>query len=407
MKKKEYIEKIANLIVNRLNFHSPNLNNPDIDYSLLDAVGIDVSLPIFIFKKSLDNIFYEAFLKAQNWAKFNLVLFCKPQISSTKLMKLTNVYIFKEEDIPTSLFYALDALNVNYLTHSDFKNTNNREYLKINNEEIKYDFYQFYYHKKQISQGVIFEIKEFLLSGKNYFLTLFNPQKEERKVNIEFNLPLKRGYYFFKKEKNCVVIENVTNGEKMFFNHSFSDAKFCFSCVGGIESSTYACISFKIEVSLLPKQMKRIFFNFTRFCYTINSPKEMDLLFAISQNKMNEIFDIKVVSSDFNFDNVFNRYLPRKIWEKWQNFDSDEESEKEWLKMKSKIVLKSEKGEQINQLFTGLKEVKFFRNYGWKRVFIVHNNAVYLFADRVKYFNYTLLTKDIFKKNNEIYLSFA
>lgn len=91
----------------------------------------------------------------------------------------------------------------------------------------------------------------------------------------------------------------------------------------------------------------------------------------------------------------------------WQNFDVDEKSENEWLKMKNQIIKKGEKAVQINQEFKGLKEVKFFYNNRWKRVFIVHNNACYLFADKVKYFNYTLLTKEIFNKNNEIYLSFA
>ena len=43
----------------------------------------------------------------------------------------------------------------------------------------------------------------------------------------------------------------------------------------------------------------------------------------------------------------------------------------------------------------------------WKRVFILHNDSCYMFVDKVKYFNYTLLTKEIFNKNNEIYLSFA
>ena len=72
-----------------------------------------------------------------------------------------------------------------------------------------------------------------------------------------------------------------------------------------------------------------------------------------------------------------------------------------------KVVFSEEKGASINEKFKGLKEVKFFRNLGWKRVFILHNNSCYMYADKIKYFGFTLLTKEIFKKNNEIYLSFG
>ena len=122
---------------------------------------------------------------------------------------------------------------------------------------------------------------------------------------------------------------------------------------------------------------------------------------------MNKIFDLQVSSHDKQFDQLFNYSLPRNIWEKWQNFDVDEKSENEWLKLKKEIVSFTPNGIKINEDYKALKEVRFYRNNGWKRVFIVHNNACYLFDGKVKYFNYTLLTNEIFNKNNEIYLSFA
>ena len=91
----------------------------------------------------------------------------------------------------------------------------------------------------------------------------------------------------------------------------------------------------------------------------------------------------------------------------WQNLDVDEESENFYLKLKDNLIENTANGLQISQDFKGLKEVKFYRNNGWKRVFIVHNNSCYMFADKIKYYNFTLLTKEIFDKNNEIYLSFA
>ena len=138
----------------------------------------------------------------------------------------------------------------------------------------------------------------------------------------------------------------------------------------------------------------------------LTNKKDMQNFFNLSQNKMNEIFDIKVTSHDKKFDELFNLSLPRNIWEKWQNFSFDEKSENEWLKYRNDLIKIGNKGVQINSNSLGLKEVKFFRNYKWKRVFIVHNDACYMFANNVKYFNFTLLTKEIFNKNDEIYLSF-
>ena len=133
----------------------------------------------------------------------------------------------------------------------------------------------------------------------------------------------------------------------------------------------------------------------------------MQNFFDISQQKINQIFDVKVSTHDKQFDQAFNFSLPYKIWEMWQKNGVDEKSENQWLKMKNQIIKNCKKGLQINEDFKGLKEVKIYRNLAWKRVFIVHNNARYMFADKVKYFNFTLLTNEIFNKNNEIYLSFA
>lgn len=407
MNKKEYIEKLKELIINKVKYHSPNLNNDNIDYSLLEAVGINVSLPIFIFNKELDNIYYKAFLQAKKVIDFNLILFKKPKVSLKKYKKLKDTYQFNEDEIGSNLFYNLDALNINYIAHSDYKNNLEGEYLKINNKKVELDYYPYYNYKKIMIDGVIIEIKCFLLNGKNYSVNFINTKREVKKINFEINIPLPRGYYFFKKNRDCVSIENLTTLEKAYFNYYFKDAKMYFSNMNGIDCCTFSCIHMNAEIQLFPQQTQRYYCNYGDKKYCVFSPKDIDYFFDLSQQKMNEIFDIKVISHNKNNDAFFNLYLPRKIWEKWQNFDIDEESENEWLKLRKKIVIKSDVGEQINKEIKGLKEVKFFRDFGWKRVFIVHNNYCYLYADNVKYFNYTLLTNEIFKQNNEIYLSFA
>lgn len=407
MTKKEYIQKLENLILQRVKYHAPNLNSKDIDYSLLDVIGIDASFPIFIFKKPLNKVFLKAFENVKKHAKFNLILFEKPLFNVKKLERLEKTYLIYREEIGGNLYNTLEALNINYLSRSEFKNKFKGEYIKVNEQELTFDYLPYFYKKKVMFDGVIFDVRQFILNGKNSIINLINTRDSVQKAKIEINIPLPRGYYFFKTGQNFVEIENLTNREKAYFNFNFKHSKISFSNISGLESSTFACVNLTCEITLLPKQKLMLYYNFGENKYCINSPRLVEYFFTLSQNKLNEIFDIRVQTKDINFDNNFNLYLPRKIWEKWQKFDVDEESINNWLKIKSQIVKISEKGEQIVSSVKGLKEVKFFRNSGWKRVFVLHNNSNYLFANKVKYFNYNLLTKEIFEKNNEIYLSFA
>ena len=406
MTKSEYILNLENLIVNRVKYHAPKVSG-EVDYALLDAIGIDGSLPIFIFNRKLDKIYYKAFIEAKKMIDFNLILTEKPLISKNKLEKLKKTYIIYKEEMGSLLSATLENLNINYVTHSNFKKDLKSEYMTINNNEISFDYIPYFYNKKGIYNGVVAEIKSYILNGKNFNLSFTNTRNEANEIEFEFNLPLPRGYYSFKRKFNCIEVENLTNKSLAYFNYNFIGGDVSFSSMSGIESCTFACINLKCKLSLLPKEIKKVYFNFGERKYCLNSPNEMKFFFELSQIKMNEIFDLKVTTRDNQFDNDFNLSLPRKIWEKWQNFDVDEENENYYLKLKNKIIQMTENGVQISQDFKGLKEVKFFRNNGWKRVFIVHNNSCYLFADRVKYFNFTLLTKEIFNKNNEIYLSFA
>ncbi len=406
MTKNEYILSLENLIINRIKYHAPKIDG-EVDYALLDAVGIDGSYPIFVFDKPIDKIYYKAFLNAKKKVSFNLILTQKPAISSRKIKSLDKTFLLLKEEMGANLYHTIKALNINYLTHSDFQQQLRYEYLKFNDREVSFDFIPYFYGKKVMDGGVILDAKCFLLNGKNYFLSFTNTSNQKKSIRFEFNLPLPRGYYIFKKNCNSIEIENLTNKEKAYFNFNIKNANITFSTLNGIESSTFACINLSCEIELLAKETRRVYFNFGENKYIISSPKDIAYFFELSQAKMNEIFDLKVTTRDSNFDELFNRSLPQNIWEKWQKFDVDEESENKWVKMKAEIIKNEGKGIQISKDFKGLKEVRFFRNLGWKRVFVVHNNSTYLFADRIKYFNFTLLTKEIFEKNSEIYLSFA
>lgn len=406
MTKSEYILSLANLIINRVKFHAPRLEQ-EVDYSLLEAVGIEGNYPIFVFNRKLDKIYYKAFVEAKKKVEFCLILTEKPLISRGKLQKLNKTYVLLKNEIGSILLNTLEGLNINYITHSNFNRDLSREQLCINGKEVDFDYIPYFYTKKLMCNGVIADAKCYILNGKNYCLSFTNTKQESNKIEFEFNLPLPRGYYVFNKKENFVQIENLTSKDKAYFNFNFSGGDITFSSMNGIESCTFACIHLKCKLQLLGKENKKIFFNFGEQKQCLNSPREMQYYFDLSQKKMNELFDLKVSTRDSKFDNDFNLSLPHKIWEKWQKFDVDEESENIYLKMKKKIVETTQKGIQISQDFKGLKEVRFYRNQGWKRVFILHNDSCYMFADKVKYFNFTLLTKEIFDKNNEIYLSFA
>ena len=72
MTKKEYLWKIENLIINRVKYHSPNAQSDNINFELLDAIGIDTTYPIFIYKKPLDKVFYQAFFNVKKSIDFNI-----------------------------------------------------------------------------------------------------------------------------------------------------------------------------------------------------------------------------------------------------------------------------------------------------------------------------------------------
>lgn len=406
MKKKEFIEKLKNLILNKVRFHAPNLVTENVDFDLLNVVGIDPIYPVFVFNKSLDNVFFKAFKLAKKEAEFNLILLKKPLVSNKRINSLDKTKVLLEEEIGSKLFYTLDGLNINYVSHSDFEKNLKNSFLKINEKEVEFDFCPYYYHKKLSVNGVVFDGKEFLLNGKNFLLSFTNPHNENKEINLEFNMPLPRGYYVFKRGINHIEILNINTREKAYFNYQTKNISFSFSAINGLESSTFACINLRSKVEIAPKTTKRIFFNFGQVKFYALNPSELNYYFQISQQKMFEIFDIMITSLDKNKDELFNRSLPRKIWENWEKMTANEESENLWLKMRNEILFENEKGEKIIENIKGLKEVKLYRNSGWKRVFIVHGENQYLYDGKTKYFNFTLLTKEILSQSNEIYLSF-
>lgn len=407
MKKKEYIEKMANLIINRVRFHAPIVYDKEVDFEILEVIGIDTSLPIFKYDKSINAVMLDAFKRAQAEVNFNIIATNEPSVSEKKLKALKNFIYIREEELGYSLLASINALNINYKSNTEFDKEIEENYIKVNDEIVNLNYKNYYLHKKAISDGVVYEIREFLLNGRNFILNFSNGSNEKRIASFEINIVLPRGYYRFKRETNAIKIENLCSHDTAYFNFVSKNAKFSFSTISGVESSTHACLNMKMNISLNAKEQKRFYFNFGENKYCFTSPKDAERFFEISQEKMSEIFDIKVLTRNKQFDEEFNVYMPQKIWLSWLNLTIDEENEKNYLKTKNTIINKTENGLKINENFKGLKQVQIYLNSGYKRVFIVPGNERYILSGKTKYFNFNLLTKEVFEKNNEIYLSFG
>ena len=117
MRKKEYIQKAENIAFSRLKYNSPNLERDEVDYEILDALGVNTELPIFVFSKPLNKLFYKIFKNLKKKCNFNLILIEKPVISTKKLKKIGDTHIFVKDEIGSELYYTLEALNVNYKSH--------------------------------------------------------------------------------------------------------------------------------------------------------------------------------------------------------------------------------------------------------------------------------------------------
>ncbi len=407
MKKKEYIDKMANLIVSRVRFHAPVVYDGEVDFDILDVIGIDSSLPIFKYEKAIDKVMLEVFKKAQREVNFNLITTAEPLVKSQKLSVLKNFIYIKEEELGYSLLSSINALNINYKSGCEFEKAIEEDYIKINDKYINLCYRNYFLYKKESTNGVVYEIKEFLLNGKNFILNFSNLYNEKKTLTFEINVVLPRGYYRFKRENNAIKIESLTSKEVAYFNFLSKNAKFYFSTISGLESSTHACINMRINVMLNPKEQKRFYFNYGENKYCFSSASQAEEFFEISQKKMNEIFDTKVLTSDKQFDNKFNVYIPQKIWLSWLKMSNDEENEKEYLKIKDSILQKTGNGFKINENFKGLKQVGIYLNSGYKRVFIVPGNQRYILSGKTRFFNFNLISQELFQKNNEIYLSFG
>lgn len=383
---------MTNLIVNRVRFHAPK-NADNVDLIRLKNMGIDLSLPVFFYENKLTRIMSKCFLNAQKQVPFNLI-FPNAQPYSRRLKCL----VCNDAD--------LKKLNINYRSSSNFNVVKNEKTIKINGEKIEQNLQNFFYDGFVERDGVNCFVRECVLSGRNIFLQFLNTTQQEKRITFEINLPLKKGYYSFKKLQHAIKVTRLFTGERMFFNYSSSANDFVFSCVDGVEISTDARINLSCSVKLKPYQKRHFFYNFGVEKFTLFSMEEIETFFEQCRKKNCEIFNVKINTKFKNIDSKINYILPERIYDAWLNGEFDIASESEYLNLKNRFVLKANSDFILSET-DNINSLKIFNGNTFRDVFIVRNFDEKLVENlgtnkQKKIKNYVVNSRSLSQKNTPI-----
>ena len=211
MRKSEYIQKAKNVILNRVRFHAPIVYDDKIDKTVLFVNGIDVEKPVFKFDKQLNNRLLKAFSLAQQEEDFNLLLSTSSleNVKQSKLKTMKNTIVYSAQNSPVSFVEMVNKLNINYQSSSNYNLVYKDKFFKVNDEILNPSYKEFVLRQNLVIDGVWVEYHEFVLNGDNFFVKFTNKSDKEKKMRLELNIPLKKGYYYFKKNNKCIVVENL------------------------------------------------------------------------------------------------------------------------------------------------------------------------------------------------------
>lgn len=404
--KKDEIEKLKNLILNRVRFHAPVVFDDEIDKTILFNYGIDTKFPIFKFDKTLDKTIIKAFTRASEEENFNLLV---PIVNIDKkqekqLKKIKNCVFFSENS-NFRLLTMINKLNINYNSASNYDLKFKDKFVMVNDEIIN-PKYEDFALVSEGNYGINYDYKEFMLNGNNIYLNLKNEGNLSKKVKISLNLPLKRGFYHFKKQNGFIKIVNLISRETFYFSYVCKNAKFSFSAVDGLENSSYATIYLHLSFTIKPNEEKFFFFQLSNKKCPLKTKKDIDKFFNLSKNKIYEIFDLRVKTKNQKFDQFFNNELPKKIWLNWLiNVKNDELIEK-YMTLRRLFVKGKEKinFQPFKQI--GLKELGIFNGEYYKKILISFGRERYLQVGQTKFTNIADVTRFSLAKREPIFLSF-
>ena len=406
MTKKEYVEKAKNAILNRVRFHAPIVFDGDVDLQSLKQQGVDTQKPIFKFDKKLDRHLVKAFLMAKKEEDFNLLLDCE-KVDRFQERQLSKTAIFFSRNMSNKFLEGINKLNINYPSSSNYNLVYKDKFVKLDENFLNLKFEPFALSNLHYQDEVLFSYREFVLNGNCILVKLQNNSKETKKKLLEINLPLHKGYYFFKRQKKSIFIENLITKSKFFFNFLCKNAKFSFSNVNGLENSLYCCVNVLLNLTLKPNEEKVLFFNFGTEKFVPKNCAEMEKFFAVSQKLCREVFNVKVKTKNPKFDNYFNKILPHQIWINWVNGESDLLLEQKYQTYKKLFVRGTKKMSFVRFKQIGLRELGLFNGSYYKKIVIVVGTEQCLKVGKTNFYNTNDVTEKTLKKREPISLCFG
>lgn len=407
MTKKEYIQRAKNLILNRVRFHAPILFDDEIDEKVLKDNGIEKNLPIFKFEKILDKKLIRAFMLAKREERFNLVISSELDGKRARLLQNLPDTVLLGEYSSKRLLEMVNKLNINYSSSTNFDLRYKDKFFCVNSVRFNPSFQDFTLYQEAVFEEVFVKYNEFVLNGENIFVKFMNKTSDEKKLAVELNIPLKKGYYYFKKLDKAYLVENLVTKEKFFFNFVCSGAKFSFSNVDGLENSVFCCVNLKLNLTLKPKQMKFIFFNFGKTKFSVKSLSDAEKLVKLSQKKTREVFDVQVKTKNPKFDFFFNRILPQRIWVNWLNGEFDRGLEEKYLTYRRLFVRGKEKISFVKFSEIGVREIGIFNGEYYKKIVLVGGGEKFLKVGKTYFYNINDITKRTLTSKEPVLLSFG
>lgn len=409
MRKKDYIEKAKETILNRVRFHAPVVYDSQIDKAVLCEHGIDISKPVFKFDKTLNKRLVKAFELAQQEEDFNLVLSCSSlgNLSGNALKQIKTFTYYSASKSPVAFVEMINKLNINYQSSSNYNLVFKDKFFKVNNQILNPHYEEFSLRQNCVVDDVFVDYSEFVLNGTNFFVTLENKSTEKRKVFVELNIPFKKGYYYFKKLQNAIMIENLITKEKFFLNFVCRNAKFSFSNIDGLENSVFCCINAKITFSLEKKEEKFVFFNLGDSKISLKYLNDIKKFQKTAKEKTCEIFNVKVKTKNAKFDQFFNKTLPQKIWINWLNGEIDLKWEEKYLTLKKLFIKGVDNYSFVPFKEIGLKELGIYNGEYYKKILVVGGNEKFLKVGKTFFYNINGVTNHSLKSQEPIVLSFG
>ena len=291
-------------IISCAKFNTPKLYNKNIDFDSLKNFGVDTNAPILYFDFMNKNLL-NAISITKTYCKFNAV-------TSYKYFNdyhSDNMLYLDDEFCSMNLFTSIMSLNV--YQDSKFKvrcNKSDITEICLNGAKLQYalivdnNTQHYIFSNNQVK----IEVEHFSYDGDFYCVNIDNSSGKSYDIDIYFNFDLPFIISYIDQSKNkCSIFDIKTNRKKYFI----CDKKVKYT----FELNGYKYKKIKLSKQIQIKANQNYYFSI----YYTNTAIKKDYLPLIKQNyfkKIDEIFNIKVKSSNLKINNLINYYLKKQIY---------------------------------------------------------------------------------------------